>query len=274
MIDGDFAKNLRLVCGFEKSVSEVCRSVGINRQQFSKYLNNSSRPSPYNLQRIADYFAIEPLDLHLSHDQFSDRMRFHPGRVGKLSRSPQNQPLMKAFPGDLAKLRRYLGYYLVYFHSFSWDGFILCSVSHVFEVDGMICTKMIERARDPAEGTLYLSKYDGQMSLLGNRIFVVEHQSLANDAIVETVLQPIERSQLVLLRGTTLGLSSTRRETYVSRCVWKHIGTNVDLRAALEAVGLIQIEGNSIDPKILRILGKQPFPNHLLHYDLVSQETI
>ncbi|MGI9407706.1 MAG: helix-turn-helix domain-containing protein [Hyphomicrobiaceae bacterium] len=272
MIDSDLAKNLRLLCGFEKSVSEVCRSVGINRQQFNKYLNQASRPSPYNLQRISDHFAIKPADLYLPHDEFADRMQFHSGRIGNAARLTRNQPLANAFPGDRAKLRRYVGYYLVYFHSFSWTGSILCAATHVFEADGVIRTKTVERSRDPEDGTLYLSKYDGQVSLLGNRIFVVEHQSLANDAIVETVLQPIERSQLVLLRGTTFGLSSKRRDPYVSRCVWKHLGTNVDLRAVLNAVGLLPIEENRIDPKILRIIGEKPFPNHLLRHDLEPHE--
>ncbi len=267
MISGEFARNLKLLCGFEKSVSAACRAVGINRQQFSKYLNGTSQPSPYNLQRICDHFAIQPADLYLSHDEFAERMHFRSSRDGKRPGLSPSLPLAKAFPGDIKSLRRYLGYYLAYCHSGTWENHVLCAVTRIYEVDGMVFSKTIERSRDPEEGTLYLSKYDGLMSFLGNRLFVVEHQSLANDAIVETVLYPVARSQLVLLQGTIFGMSSKRREPYVSRCVWKYLGTNVDLRAVMNAVGLLRIHANNIDPKVLRILGERPFPSHLLRYD-------
>ncbi|MGI9463617.1 MAG: hypothetical protein ACR2OM_06745, partial [Aestuariivirgaceae bacterium] len=198
----------------------------------------------------------------------SDRMHFRSSRASRAAVVPRSQPLAGAFPGDRAQLRKYLGYYITHCHSFSWDGHILRAVTHVYEKDGMICSKTIERIRDPAEGALYLSKYDGQLSLLGNRLFVVEHQSLANDAIVETVLHPAARSQLTLLRGVTFGLSSKQRNPYVSRCVWKYLGTNIDMRIALATAGLLPVAGKDIDPKIARILGNRPFPNDLLHYNL------
>ena len=132
----------------------------------------------------------------------------------------------------------------------------------------MICSTTVERNRDPVEGTLYRSKYHGYLSLLGNRIFVSEFESLARDAIVETVLYPAGRSQLTLLRGVTFGISSKQRNPYVSRVVWKFLGTSVDYRAALKATGLVSIESRTVDPAILRIIGDRPFPNDLLHYDL------
>ncbi len=268
MTDDQLARNLQLLCSFEKSVSEVCRSIGINRQQFSKYLNATSRPSPYNLQRICDHFIVRPADLYLPQEEFADRMQFRTSRVSGAASLPRSQPLAGAFPGDRVQLRKYLGYYITHCHSFSWDGYILRAVTQVYEKDGMICSKTIERTRDPGEGALYLSKYDGQLSLLGNRLFVVEHQSLANDAIVETVLHPAARSLLTILRGVTFGLSSKQRNPYVSRCVWKYLGTNIDLRIAIGAAGLFPLSDTDIDPKIARILGERPFPNELLHYDL------
>ena len=264
----DLAQNLRLLCDYEKSVSAVCRAIGVNRQQFSKYLNATSRPSPYNLQRICEHFGVRTADLLLPHDEFSDRMQFRPDPTGGLISAQKRSALSDAFPGDRQALRRYLGYYLTHYHSFSWDGYVLRAVTYVYEEDGLILAKTIERTRDPHDDVLYLSKYNGQLSLLGNRIFVVEHQALANDAIVETVLYPDARSQLTLLRGVTFGLSSKQRNPYVSRCVWKYLGTNVDQRRVLHATGLISRGSNQVDPKIMRILGDNPFPNELLHYDL------
>lgn len=264
----DLSENLRLLCSQEKSVSEVCRSIGLNRQQFGKYLAGTSQPSRHNLQRICTHFSVQASDLYLPHPEFVSRMEFRSGASTSSQGSSTYRTLRRAFPGDRRGLTRYLGFYLGYFHSFSWDGYIMRALVCVYEQDGMICTKTVERNRDPVEGTLYRSKYDGYLSLHGNRIFVVEFESLAQDAVVETVLYPTGRSQLTLLRGVTFGISSKQRNPYVSRVVWKYLGQSVDLRAALRATGLFPIDGGTIDPGILRILGEDPFPNNLLHYDL------
>ena len=184
MADTDFARNLRFLCGYEKSVSEVCRAIGINRQQFSKYLNGTSQPSPYNLQRICKYFSIHPADLMLPHDDLAGRLEYHAIGGERKAGASSRRMFAAAFPGDRAGLRRYEGYFLTHCHSFSWDGYILRAISCIYEQDGLFCVKTIERTRDPDDGALFLSKYDGQVSMLGNRLFVVEHQSLANDAIV------------------------------------------------------------------------------------------
>lgn len=264
----DFSLNLKLLCAYEKSVSEVCRSIDINRQQFNKYLNGTSKPSPFNLQRICGYFQVHVADVHLPHDEFADRMQFRAGnRATTHDRHPQHI-LKQAFPGDLRTLRRYLGYYFTHYHSFSWAGYILRSLTCLYEQGGMILSKTIDRVNDPVTGALYLSKYDGYVSLLGNRIFVLEFQSLAEDAIVETVLDPAGRSQLTLLRGVTFGLSSKHRKPYVARAVWKYLGRTVDHRLAISAIGVTPIHSPTLDSNIVKIIGDAPFPNEHLHYDL------
>jgi transcriptional regulator with XRE-family HTH domain len=264
----DIAQNLKLLCSFEKSISQICRAIGINRQKFGKYLSGASQPSAYNLNQICDHFSIRPADLFLPADEFSDRMEYRSGRASRDTGPASNHLFRRAFPGDRKALSRYLGYYITHCHSFSWDGYVLRAITHLYERDGLVCSKTIERTHDPEEGALYLSKYDGQVSMLGNRIFVVEHQGLADDAIVESVLYPSARSQLTLLRGGTVGLYSKQRHPYVSRSVWKFIGTNIDVRTALNSTGLFALDSGRIDPKVLRILGNRPFPNELLHYDL------
>ncbi len=267
MNNQDFAKNLKLLCRFEKSVSAACRAIGVNRQQFSTYLNAKSRPSPNNMQRICDHFSVHPSDLFLPHEEFADRMQFRANTPARSASDAHYAPLTAAFPGDRKSLRKYLGYYLVHFHSAAWPGHLLKAVTQLSEHNGVFSTKTIERARDPGDGTLFISKYDGQVSLLGNRLFIIEHQSLANDAIVETVLFPAPRTQLTLLRGVTFGLSSKQRNPYVAKCVWKYLGVNADLRKLLNATGLFEIDNRGVDPKILRIMGRQPFPNELLDFD-------
>ena len=48
----EFGENLRWLCGLRKSVSFVARELGINRQQFGRYVNNKSYPNTHNLIAI------------------------------------------------------------------------------------------------------------------------------------------------------------------------------------------------------------------------------
>ncbi len=52
----DFSQNLRLLCGYYKSVAMVCRSLDINRQQFNKYLGAQATPSLFTLRKICAFF--------------------------------------------------------------------------------------------------------------------------------------------------------------------------------------------------------------------------
>lgn len=261
----DLSRNLRLLCSFEKSVSEVCRAININRQQFNKYLSGATKPSSHNLHRICEHFQVQLADLYLSYDEFATRIQFRTVNKPSLQRGLPQGIFDRAFPGDARALRRYVGYYLSSGHSFSWPGYILTALVCIYEHDGMFLSKSIERVKDPNDGNRYLSKYDGFVSFLGERIYVMEFQSLAEDALVETVLFPTGRSQLTTLRGVTFGISSKNHNPYVSRVIWKYLGRSIDPRTALNTIGLTPIGSLSLDPKITNYLGREPFPNEQLH---------
>ena len=56
----NFARTLKSLCGSKGSINKVCLELGVNRQQFAKYLTGSTLPSLYALQRMADYFEVDP----------------------------------------------------------------------------------------------------------------------------------------------------------------------------------------------------------------------
>lgn len=254
----NLANNLRYLCDFEKSVSEVCRVIGINRQQFAIYLKGVSQPSPYNMKRICQYFDTKPADLQLSHEEFENMMSLRKVNTSRFSKQDSNLFLRQVFQGDLQKIRRYLGYYHTHFYSSVRAGAIIRAITHLYEQDGVVLSKSVERIKNPEDGVTFLSKYDGQAALLGNRLFIIERQSLANDAIVETVLYSQARSNVSLLHGVTLGIDSTTRDPYVSRCVYKFLGTHIDLRDAFEKTGLFEVNSTNIEPRIKRLLGEPP----------------
>ena len=105
------AENLRLLCSDYRSVSEVCRKLGFNRQQFARYLTGEARPSHHNLYRIASGFGVAVDDLLRPKSEFETSVRpkglSAQGRVARL--------IDRAFPGDMQKLRPLLGYYHMHF---------------------------------------------------------------------------------------------------------------------------------------------------------------
>ena len=55
----NFADNLRAMCARQGSIAAVCRALGMNRQQFNKYLSGSTLPSAATLEKICSFFRIE-----------------------------------------------------------------------------------------------------------------------------------------------------------------------------------------------------------------------
>ncbi|MEL7204029.1 MAG: helix-turn-helix transcriptional regulator, partial [Pseudomonadota bacterium] len=54
-----FGDNLRLLTRRYKSVSGVCRELGVNRTQFNRYLAGESFPRPDVLQQICSFFDVD-----------------------------------------------------------------------------------------------------------------------------------------------------------------------------------------------------------------------
>lgn len=61
-----FAENLRRECAQFRTISEVCSAIGINRQQFNKYLAGTSIPNSVTLRRICSFFEISEQSLFIN----------------------------------------------------------------------------------------------------------------------------------------------------------------------------------------------------------------
>jgi transcriptional regulator with XRE-family HTH domain len=54
-----FAKKLGQLSRTKTSIAQVCRDLGINRQQFNRYLAGETLPNEQNFERISKYFGVE-----------------------------------------------------------------------------------------------------------------------------------------------------------------------------------------------------------------------
>lgn len=250
-----FSTNLRHACSTRKSVSEICRQLGINRQQFNRYVNGEAVPSPNNLARIAAFFGVRPAEFSLDPESFEQRlMNAGGGSFGADLLSP-------CFPGNLQSLRRHLGYYQTYHVSLSWPGMIVCSCARLDEHEGTVRVKSIERIQDRPREIRQFSKYVGLASFLRDRIFIVERSTGHEPMIAQTILTPFETHQRIYLKGMTLGVSWRKQNLpYASRVIWRYLGADTDRRLLLSRCGVQQPNSRQLPPTVREFLDQDENP--------------
>ncbi len=254
MTSKHFPQNLRYLCSYHRSISSICREVGLNRQQFNKYLSGISEPSSRNLRRICDFFGVEQAYMSLPHLDFVAYLK-----ARAYSAEPQPEPrsvmalVSAAFPSPGPALRRYAGYYHSHFYSLGYPGNIIRSLICFYERDSRMCSKSIERLPDDSRRRKrgYITKYDGLVAYISDRIFVVEREALLGNAVASTILYPTYRSHVTVLSGLTFGVPTRKpRHPACTRVIYEYLGRDVDRRAALAACGLFAADSAAVDDEI------------------------
>ena len=252
----DFARNLRTLCTAHRSVSEICRLAGINRQQFGRYLNGTYRPSRFNLRRICEILGVHESDLLLPAAEFETffNSKFlamkQGGGAGWLGSNLENLMTMND-PG----LRKYIGWYHSYSYSFGWPEWVIRSLVTIYEHQGRVLSKTIERVRDPAYGERFVYKYDGLVTTSADRIFIAEQDSLQQDDFSLKILFRTHRSHVNFLSGLVTGTSSRPdRQPASARVVLEYLGRTIDKRTALGKCGMFVASPHNVNPKILSII--------------------
>ena len=262
--DVSIAANLRMLCSLYPSVSEVSRKLGINRQQLNKYLAGTSHPSLHNLRRITDFFGVDEFEIMLPAEAFQASVL--PRRVEAEKKQAAASPsLMPAHSEEMQqKLANYCGYYHVYFCTPVWSNHVVRALTKVFQRDGRTLTKSIELLRDRRAGTTQgpVQKFSGQMSLVVDRVCVLEYETAIDELLTMTVLYPSHRRSLRFLTGLLTGVASGgSRQPFASRIVYEFLGRKIDGRAAIRACGLFLPDDPSISEDIRRRVVNEIAPN-------------
>lgn len=246
--------NLKHACSTRPSISHFCREVGLNRQQFNRYINGQAHPSAHNLLRIATAFGLDPADFLVAPGEFRRRLG-----AGQAAPDPHN-PLLDAFPGDLPALRRYLGFYQTYHLSLSWPGHVVCSCAHLREEADHVIVTTLERIEDAESGIRQRSRYVGLAAFCRNRIFVTERTRGDAPTFGQTVLMPFEVHQRLYLRGVTMGVSWRKdNQPYASRMIWRYHGHQTDRRALIERCGSYAASSGDLPSPVAAFLtSRQP----------------
>lgn len=240
-----FSGNLRRLCATQSSVSAICRDIGINRQQFERYLTGAAMPSAHNLRRICAYFSVDEAQL-LAGPPVAGSRPIERDSLADLSPFAQ---VLRSQPGELPLLRNYCGTYQYHFLTPSWPGQIQVSVLQIYERERRILTRYLGRVRDPIYGTVTRSRFDGQAVLRGDRIFLMEYSRGVVDSFAQTILFPAHRHSANYITGMAFGIGwHPHRSPFASHLILRRLRPNQSLQEAVAQCGLYAPDSRALDP--------------------------
>ena len=203
----NFPANLRVLCSYKASISQVCRDLGINRSQFNRYLSGVSAPRPGLLRKICDYFGVELHEALLPAEEFDAliRVRGVPDRApGRWLETHLERILQRSGNRALELQGRFFEYHL----SMSTPGAILRSLMVFAARDGVMAYRRLERAGPPFRLCRRHYRYQGVAVMLGERIFLVDHEVELNLEMTQTILYPDYASRPRTLLGVKVGVAA------------------------------------------------------------------
>ncbi len=247
------SENLRVLCRNYPSISQVCREIGINRHQFDRYLRGTSRPSAHNLLRICEFFGVTEKEI-----ERSPNLRDHTTPDHLPKQGPRSL-LADIFPGDLSAARSYVGLYHTHFINMTWPDRIQRALCLVREQGGGVTTRYIGRVRDPHNSQILRSEFVGQLTVQGDRVFLLERHRKTSDALAQTILVPPERTNATYITGLAFMMAwRPQRTPFSSRIIWKRLRNSTNFHSAMKQCGLYDPQSPSIDPVIRSFFADAP----------------
>ncbi len=249
----NLAANLRTLCSYYSSISQVTKLAGINRQQFNKYLGAQSSPSLSSLRKINDFFGLEEDELFLPPQDFK-RLVDHKPRTQQ--RETDTQPLQELFDSTLQSsdksqefLRPYHGLYHDYYCSPSNPGKVLRALISVYEKDNVTLTKSIERLpyKDKDKTRHFNVRYHGFVQAIRDRLVFtdIETQTLNNWG--QRIYYPANRTRIDLLPGLTMAISGgLDHRPFCSHAVLERIDDSITMKEALQQCSVFPIDSPDI----------------------------
>jgi len=274
-----FAENLRIECDKAKSIAYVCRSLGINRQQFNKYLKGDHLPSAKRRRAMCEFFGVP-----------EDEMFTPPAQRTSLTAKAGRQ--LATFDISIQNLRRiedaartFLprgaghhglrdGFYYCYFPMQNNEEFLVRSlvkvkslrgmtafVRHTFFRSAVFPSKVIARGRHRG----FILQSENESYLVGINCASPHHLSVLTVPRAPDSIDQVYRG-LALTRGIS--------GTYSCRHCLEFLGASLnDVRTKLVLAGVVKRTDPSIHPSVAASLSNH-FPSMPGQLDLPNVESM
>jgi hypothetical protein len=254
----DYLMNLQFCCDHYRSVSEVCRRLKINRQQFNRYLTGVTIPSRHNHKLISDFFGLEVDELFSSHAAFAATFKRRTASQDSPAVLRHHAGLLRTISGSGAEnLAEYRGFYFKYFYSYLGETRIKRELAHWRYDQNVLVSSVKQRylgEDETGEAGFRFITYRGVVGHLNDRLMVIDHHRGAASEVAAMILFPKGRL-LKRLHGLTLGVShGTARSIGAARVVMDFLGTEIDIRAALSRLGTFDRDDPSVPEGIKRAI--------------------
>ena len=244
-----FPLNLRLLCSYGRSTSEICRRIGLNRQQFNKYLNGQSQPSLSTLRRICDFFGVDETEILSAPGAFSELVRVRPPKLPSPKGGAQKEldRVYRHDTTDQSLLLRHEGYFHGHFNPDPTKPEILRSLTRIYQRDGQWFAKTITRHGDNDYLVPTMMKFNGTVMEAHGRLMITEREQGIGRSFWSTILVTSDYRTPTFLPGITMGMDPEGTHTITAmRTVWHFLGPAPDLRLALAQCGLFKPDSQSL----------------------------
>ena len=261
MATSDFMKNLTLVTGYGRSVSDVCRRAGINRQQYNRYLSGQSSPSLSTLRRICDFFGLEDHEIFLDHQSFANIVRRRPPRLKQDEDSITRfvRDITQQHPNQSEAMAKYEGYFFSYSQVDDNPQKLLRSLISIQNSGLGWVSTTVERYSNSTYTIPDKMKYRGVVFINANRLILLEQETRFRNSTWTTMMYTTDFDDPNVLSGLTMGIApESSHEIVCFRTVWDFQGKNPNLRKAIKACGLLNMGDPSIPDYISRYIDDTP----------------
>ena len=250
----DYRANLQLCCDHYRSVSEVCRRLKINRQQFNRYLAGTAAPSRYNHKLVSDFFGLELDELFMPHAAFAASFKRRQAPQDEPTAPPRLLHILQAVTGQGSQaLSEYRGFYFKYFYTYLGTPRIKRELVHWYEQEGALVSSVKQRylgEDETAEASARFITYRGIVGSLGDRLINIDRHRGSEREVSTMILYPRGRV-LTRLNGLILGVShGSARSITAARVPMDFLGAEIDRRAAMVRLGTFDVDDPSVPAAI------------------------
>ncbi len=246
----DFAENLRRLSASRGSIAQACRDLGMNRQQFNKYLSGTNLPGPASLDKISRYFNVEVRAM------FDNPALDYGGKdespisaLGHLGGGILSAIVKGLLHSRDVQLRE--GCYLMHFPWVHKPSDILRSMMVVFKAGDVTCFRRYTRVVSPTNPKVRFShgRHDGIVVELNGRTFLLAQNTKGFGELSLASFGSTASPSLTTMVGLAMvfGLS----EPIATRVTLSYFGKQKEFHKALKMCGIIP-EGSPEIPESIK----------------------